>query len=172
MAEDIVGWVAGIIVFATSIAVAIVAAAVWVRKEEKRRKAETARRAEESRLQKAVWLREEKAEWERGERERAKRQAERRLDTLAFNPVLIPTVPSGNTPKHTMYGRQEGVCVGCLRHFPFRNMTTDHIVPRANGGTDHPDNLQLLCNACNSDKGALSQAEFIARLVRDGIRPT
>ena len=47
---------------------------------------------------------------------------------------------------------------------PFRNFTIDHIVPRARGGTDHMDNLQLLCNACNSLKGTRTQAEFLAAL--------
>ena len=35
---------------------------------------------------------------------------------------------------------------------------------RARGGTDHIDNLQLLCNACNSLKGTRTQAEFMAVL--------
>ena len=49
-------------------------------------------------------------------------------------------------------------------------MTIDHIVPQSKGGTDHLDNLQLLCAACNSMKGDRSQPEFIARLTREGIR--
>ena len=32
------------------------------------------------------------------------------------------------------------------------------------------DNLQLLCAACNSMKGARSQAEFIAKLKAEGLR--
>ena len=31
--------------------------------------------------------------------------------------------------------------------------TVDHVVPKARGGTDHIENLQLLCGACNSVKG-------------------
>ena len=37
--------------------------------------------------------------------------------------------------------------------FPFRNFTIDHVVPQSRGGTDHLDNLQLLCGACKSLKG-------------------
>ena len=82
-------------------------------------------------------------------------------------------VPYYRTQKHTLFGRQEGVCcIGCRIMFPFRNMTVDHVVAQAKGGTDHLDNLQLLCNACNSMKGTATQAEFIARLVREGIRDT
>ena len=72
--------------------------------------------------------------------------------------------------RHTLYGKQEGCCAGCLQHFPFRNLTVDHIVPQAKGGTDHLDNLQLLCNACNSAKGTLSQAAFVAKLKSQGMR--
>ena len=79
-------------------------------------------------------------------------------------------LPSYRTHKHTLYGRQEGVCAGCRILFPFRNLTVDHLVPRAKGGSDHLDNLQLLCGACNSMKGAAPQEQFIARLVRQGIR--
>ena len=49
-------------------------------------------------------------------------------------------------------------------------MTVDHVVPRAGGGTDHLDNLQLLCGACNSLKGTRSQAELVAALLERGIR--
>ena len=62
-------------------------------------------------------------------------------------------LPNYRTHRHTLYGRQEGICNGCLVLFPFRNLTVDHIVPQSKGGSDHPDNLQLLCGACNSKKG-------------------
>lgn len=74
------------------------------------------------------------------------------------------------THKHMLYGKQEGICTGCRTMFPFRNMTVDHIIPQAKGGGDHPDNLQLLCNACNSVKGAGSQEAFVARLKKEGLR--
>ena len=79
-------------------------------------------------------------------------------------------LPHYRTHKHTLFGKQEGHCAGCKHDFPFRNFTVDHIVSQSKGGTDHIDNLQLLCNACNSMKGTKTQEEFLAALRRDGIR--
>ena len=78
-------------------------------------------------------------------------------------------VPHYRTQKHTLFGLQEGICNGCKVAFPFRNFTVDHIIPRSRGGTDHPDNLQLLCAACNSLKGSRTQPELIADLRKQGI---
>ena len=79
-------------------------------------------------------------------------------------------LPNYRTHRHTLFGKQEGRCGGCRVAFPFRNFTVDHVVPQSKGGSDHLDNLQLLCGACNSTKGARSQAEFIAILLDRGIR--
>ncbi len=81
-------------------------------------------------------------------------------------------LPGYRAHKHTLFGRQEGICAGCEIMFPFRNMTIDHVVPCSKGGNDHLDKLQLLRAACNSMKGDRSQPEFIARLTREGIRTT
>ncbi len=71
-------------------------------------------------------------------------------------------LPPAKTHKNTLYGRQAGHCAGCRTLFEIRNFTIDHIVPRSKAGTDHIDNLQLLCGACNSMKGTRSQEEFLA----------
>ena len=55
--------------------------------------------------------------------------------------------------KRHLYGEQGGCCGGCGEHFRPQNLEVDHIVPRAKGGTDHLDNLQLLCGHCNRVKG-------------------
>ena len=72
--------------------------------------------------------------------------------------------------KQALFGLQEGKCNGCEVLFPFRNMTIDHIHPRSKGGTDDPENLQLLCAACNSTKGDRTQAYLIQALKEQGVR--
>ena len=79
-------------------------------------------------------------------------------------------LPPYKTHKNTLFGRQAGHCAGCLGFFEIRNFTVDHIVARNKGGTDHLDNLQLLCGACNSMKGTKTQEEFLAALKADSIR--
>ena len=74
----------------------------------------------------------------------------------------LGNLPNYRTHRHRLYGEQEGVCVGCNTHFPFRVMDIDHILPRSKGGTDHPDNLQLLCSGCNRSKGGKTMAEWRA----------
>ncbi len=70
--------------------------------------------------------------------------------------------------KHVLFGRQEGQCAGCKILFPFPNLTIDHMVPRSKGGTDHLENLQLLCAACNSIKGARDMSYLMAKLAARG----
>ena len=74
--------------------------------------------------------------------------------------------------KHLLFGNQEGKCNGCQIHFPFRNITIDHIIPTSETDgipDDRIENLQLLCGACNSTKGDRSQAYLIQRLHEQGI---
>ena len=67
--------------------------------------------------------------------------------------------------KQWLYGAQDGYCKGCREHFQARNLTVDHIIPRSKGGTDHVENLQLLCGHCNSLKGDRPMEYLMARLV-------
>ena len=77
-------------------------------------------------------------------------------------------LPNYRTHRHELFGKQEGQCAGCRMMFPFRNFEVDHVIPRTKGGSDHVDNLQLLCGACNRAKGTGTQAELIAKLRERG----
>lgn len=82
----------------------------------------------------------------------------------------IPRRTDIDTPKnyrqnrHVLYGQQEGRCAGCRTHFEFRHFEVDHKVPRSKAGTDHIENLQLLCGSCNRIKGDRPQEYLVARL--------
>ncbi len=66
--------------------------------------------------------------------------------------------------KRLLYGEQGGICNGCKTHFKIQNLTVDHIIPRSKGGTDHLENLQLLCGHCNSVKGNRGMEYLITKL--------
>ncbi|MDE0122924.1 MAG: DNA methyltransferase [bacterium] len=65
----------------------------------------------------------------------------------------LGALPAPRSHLQLLYGQQEGYCAGCSEHFQARNMQVDHIIARSKGGTDHLDNLQLLCGHCNMVKG-------------------
>jgi hypothetical protein len=55
--------------------------------------------------------------------------------------------------KSLVWQRDRGVCRGCGSR---QGLNFDHIVPVARGGTGTPDNLRLLCFACNQRAGIKS----------------
>ena len=71
--------------------------------------------------------------------------------------------------RHVLFGQQEGSCNGCGGEFPFRMFEVDHVIPRSRGGTDHIENLQLLCAHCNRTKGDRPQEYLLARLKETGV---
>jgi len=50
------------------------------------------------------------------------------------------------------YERQQGICPSCHQHYELKEMEGDHITPWSEGGHTTPDNLQMLCKACNRKK--------------------
>jgi 5-methylcytosine-specific restriction endonuclease McrA len=64
--------------------------------------------------------------------------------------------PSGNNRKHIpAWIKKMILSLGrCLFCGNTNNLSVDHVVPIAKGGTDDPSNFQCLCRKCNSKKGA------------------
>lgn len=48
--------------------------------------------------------------------------------------------------------RYEYTCLRCRRREPEIKLTADHVVPLCKGGTNFIDNIQPLCQSCNSSK--------------------
>ena len=72
--------------------------------------------------------------------------------------------------KDVLYGKQAGNCNGCCHHFEYRHLEMDHVVPKAKGGPDTDENLQLLCGNCNRIKGpGRDMAGLKARLKEMGL---
>lgn len=80
------------------------------------------------------------------------------------------------TPKRTteikakLYEEQNGECVICEKHFEERNLEMDHIIPIAKGGTNCESNYQLLCGACNREKGTKTNEEAKAIRAKKTIK--
>ena len=72
--------------------------------------------------------------------------------------------PNSKLNQEKLYGQQAGYCAGCGVHFELRNLEVDHIIAKGKGGTDHIDNLQLLCGNCNRIKGVRGMAYLVTKL--------
>jgi 5-methylcytosine-specific restriction endonuclease McrA len=77
--------------------------------------------------------------------------------------ITLKAKPVGAKLRKAIYERDGKVCRFCgteVRYFNtgFKRLALphaeiDHIFPRSRGGETTPENLQLLCNTCNSQKG-------------------
>ncbi len=106
--------------------------------------------------------------------EEAKAETVALLQSADMELIGIDSVPAGRKPiplewKNDLYEQQKGLCLGCREKFEMRNLSVDHIKPVRSGGETEPNNLQLLCQYCNSKKGTGTQEELIERLQKDGI---
>ncbi len=93
-------------------------------------------------------------------------------------PQILGRLKHGKCPGHAalrafVIHRDGGKCKRCGSQ---ADLVADHILSRANGGTHHPDNLQCLCQRCNSLKATkedrlvkqarFSRAEPVGRTAR------
>lgn len=60
-----------------------------------------------------------------------------------------------------LFNQQLGCCAGCARSFSDElPVTIDHVVPLSRGGSNLPDNIQLMCMSCNDSKGSRTMDEW------------
>lgn len=76
-------------------------------------------------------------------------------------PVIKGRLKHGKFPGHRalrefVIWRSGGHCCQCGAD---DDLIADHIVSRRNGGSHHPNNLQCLCQSCNSRKAGLIDAK-------------
>lgn len=64
---------------------------------------------------------------------------------------------------------QDCKCVGCQEDIS-KSFTIDHIVALSKGGSNLAENIQLLCLACNCQKGARSMEEWQKERTADASR--
>lgn len=60
-----------------------------------------------------------------------------------------------------LFKAQSGACAACACDISDR-YHVDHVMPLSRGGTNWPDNLQLLCPTCNLSKGQKPMSEWLA----------
>lgn len=58
-----------------------------------------------------------------------------------------------NDDVKNIFNRQKGKCINCLKNIA-KEYHVDHVIPIKLGGTNWPNNLQLLCPTCNLKKNA------------------
>lgn len=65
---------------------------------------------------------------------------------------------------------QKGLCHYCGKKFSAQELTMDHIVPLARGGTSTRSNIVLACRNCNRNKKLLTPAEeILKKLTREKL---
>ena len=55
------------------------------------------------------------------------------------------------------YGKK---CKYCTNRLEVSNIACDHIIPLSMGGESSPNNLQFICNRCNTRKGPLTNDDY------------
>ncbi|MGK5083949.1 HNH endonuclease [Bdellovibrionota bacterium FG-1] len=62
----------------------------------------------------------------------------------------------------------QGLCYYCGQRVESRQLTMDHVVPLARGGTSTEGNIVAACRECNREKKLETPAERILRELQNG----
>ena len=82
-------------------------------------------------------------------------------------------LPGKSVPfsRRNLYRRDGSQCQYCGEYVATRDMTVDHVVPRARGGANSWENCVLSCQKCNSRKGSRCWRDVGLNLLREPRRP-
>ena len=84
-----------------------------------------------------------------------------------------------NETRRIVWERDDGRCQSPLQpplcqgkpHIPLEKCHIDHVAPLRRGGSNHVDNLRILCRACHVLRLDHGHQGMIANALRDGIIP-
>lgn len=85
--------------------------------------------------------------------------------------VKLKRRPVVQFTRANIYARDNYTCQYCDVRFPPEELTFDHVVPVAQGGTRGWENIATACETCNRKKGARTPAEAGMLLRRAPKRP-
>lgn len=92
-----------------------------------------------------------------------------RTDILERTDISDEKVLDSIEIKQRKHKEQEGRCAGCEYPLPLRYLQKDRIVPGTKGGQYTEENIQLLCQPCNSTKGDKDMAYLKAQLKKHDL---
>ena len=90
-----------------------------------------------------------------------------KLSTISDPSTSRERHPRYDVFKPLIFGFQRGQCNGTKLEIHYKEATVDHIIPKAAGGGDELDNLQVLCGPCNSLKGEGRQDAYLSKIDGD-----
>lgn len=73
--------------------------------------------------------------------------------------------------RRNIYARDSNQCQYCGGHYPTRELTLDHVLPRVQGGSHTWENLVVACVRCNARKGGRTPEQAHVKLIRRPLRP-
>lgn len=68
--------------------------------------------------------------------------------------------------RRNVYARDNNTCQYCGKKFKSEDLNLDHVVPKAQGGTNTWENIVCSCITCNSKKGSRTPREAGMKLIR------
>lgn len=71
-----------------------------------------------------------------------------------------------------IYSRDQWCCQYCTKQFDMKDLTYDHVIPRAQGGTTTWENIATACEPCNTYKGGRTPAQAKMPLRKKPVKPT
>lgn len=74
--------------------------------------------------------------------------------------------------RFNVFLRDNYECQYCGNEFETKQLTFDHVVPRARGGTSNWSNVVSACSTCNRQKGSASLKKAGMRLLKTPQEPT